>query len=365
MRENDKIILDQLLGEIKKECWSANFEPQDWVRVEEATRNLFNYVNRIPEEAARDQAANYVVFTIASDMLLSYVICIQGNTDRIASEVLFGLERIDKKWIGPYDEEMAANLIDISRWEMTNILNGFSYLELLQCLCGLSFYGYFKNTRLAPGFDDISFNKKDLFEYLVRGTYMDSDEHSAKVEFKPGIFGDLHSDANKLIYDLYAAGGHEIITKLETLDYVHSYNHNDIEQRLAVRETLSKYLTKRLVGVLLDGDIRQGDMRWLLSNIVGYYNSPEEAVYNAMSPICDIVVRMVLEGHLMSSLIREKLTTMALVKDTIHMRRIIENERTYLEYQNNIGKEDQSYAGRNRSIRNRTGYVGQGMWGQE
>lgn len=356
---------DKYLLNIKQAAMDANFEPDVWFQVENATQAFFGWANRLDHQSYSIVRV-YLEDVICKDMLLSFIISMQGNTDPIAYRTLQALEDVDKKWVGPYDEEMTGNLIECGRAEINNCIYRMSYLNMLQFFLGLIRNGYFDMFQLEPDYESTNWVRDELKEYLISGAFMDTDEHS-RIEFQPGIFGRIHSDAETLCYQLYEAATRYIIQLIPIIRRS-TYDHNSLENRMFAREKMSHELTNVLANVLINGNIQRVDINWLKLSVVKPYeymnkNLTDDDYFNAaMSPICDIVMRTIFEGHIMSGLRMANMKTMQMVIDTIMLRRNIENEFSYIKYQDDIGNKDTSYAGTVYSNKGRTRYAGQGMW---
>lgn len=352
------------LTKIKDLAWNVNFEPDTWTLLESQTRDMYNWADSMNNGFINE----YLVTTISRDMFLSFLICLQGNVHPIAHRVLAVLEHVDKKWVGPYDEEMAGNLIDSARLEINNILYGLSFLNAIEYFIGLIRYGYFDKFKLEPAFDDTRWMKQELKDFLIDGTYMDSDEHLKTIELQSGIFATLWSSPDMLVKSLLNVGlnyMNRVISEIQGS----SYDHNNLDHRLFAREKFAKeFIIELSKRSLENGDVRKCDSEYLRQCVIVKGESVGSATWNqyeaALSPLADIVFRCIMEGHIMSGLRMANIKTFSMIVDTIMMRRNLENERTYIKYQESIGKQDTSYAASLFTNERRTKYAGQGLWNQ-
>lgn len=351
------------LANIKNTAWNVNFEPDTWTLLENETRLMYQWA----DETKDGYVIEYLVSTISKDMLLSFLVCLQGNVHPIAHRVLSVLEHIDKKWVGPFDEEMAGNLIDSARLEINNILYGLSFLNAIEYFIGLIRYGYFDKFNLEPAFEDTRWMKRELTDFLIDGTYMDSDEHMKTIELQSGVFGALWSSPEILVNSLLNTGLSYMRRVIEEIK-ISPYDHNNLEHRLFAREKFARDLIHELsVQCLEQGDVRKCDSEYLRQCVIVKGEPVGSATWEqyeaALSPLADIVFRCIMEGHIMSGARMAKIKTFSMIVDTINMRRNLENERTYIKYQESIGKQDTSYAASLFTDKRRAKYTGQGMWG--
>lgn len=359
--------VNQRIDDIRDKAWNVNFNPDCWAQLEYTVNMLYQEIDNIRDKQTKDFCEMYVVNKIANDMLLSYIICMQGNTHPIAHRILELLEKVDKKWTGPEDESMCGNLIDTGRYEICNMLNGFSFQGVCQYFIGLAKSGYFKRFGFAPDYSDTKWYKDELLEYLISGAFMDTDEHNKDVSFAPGVFGRLHLNADGLMNRLLTRVASYLQSAAEGI-FSSDYDHFNVDNRLFAREKLSREICVELSYVLMDGDLMRYNINQLVESVVvtmdspWYGKPPQDLLLAALSPIGDIIMRMIFEGHIMSGKRMAAIKTGTMVLDTILLRRNLENERTYIEYQDSIGRQDSTYAGVVFTPRRRIEIAGSGMW---
>ena len=362
MNEELQKQCNEWLRSIKSLAENVNYEPDAWTLLEDRTKQMYNWVDSMNNGFITE----YLVSTISKDMLLSFLVCLQGNPHPISYRVLTMLEQVDKKWVGPFDEEMAGNLIDSARLEVNNILYGLSFLNAIEYFIGLIKYGYFDKFDLEPNFEDIRWMKSELTEFLINGTYMDSDEHLKTIELQSGVFGSIWSSPNAIVSALLNVG---LNYMQRVIDEIRNspYDHNNLDHRLFARDKFAREMIYEISKKCLEnGDLRRCDSEYLRQSVI-VKNEPVgtatwEQYEAALSPLADIVFRCIMEGHIMSGVRMSNMKTFSMIIDTIMMRRNLENERTYIKYQESIGKQDVSYAASLFSNKRRTRYAGQGMW---
>lgn len=345
-------LCDNLIQSVRDASWEVNFNPNIISDIETRIESMVGTVNGLPRDEYK-VAVNYLVNKISADMLMSFLLSMYSTTDPIAYRILQLLNTVDKKWVGMYDEEMAGNLIEYSRADICDELFKYSYLNCIQYFIGLIKQGYFNTFELDPNPNDTRFMMSELKAYLTRGTFMDSDEHTSNLclfDFKVGNpFREIFSSPDVLLNNIINAVRSFCQTTIIELTKS-GYNHTDLEGRLYARDLFAQRLSTVILNTLTNGDLGSRDHEWLKRYVV-VSNSDHKIATDldllaVVSPIADISLRIIIEGHIMSSNRMAKIKTFSMLYDTIMLRRNLVNEKEYIKYQDSIGRQDESYAGR-------------------
>lgn len=323
-----KTILDEKLISIKRSAMEAYVDPDAWVHVESSILDMINTVAGI-NPSIRRSYEEYAVQKIATDMLLSFLVCMRSGTDPISIRVINMFDAVDKKWVGEYDEDIAGSIVEVVRNDVIERTGGFSLRDELGFILGLVSSGYLVKYQLNTNFEDVLWFKNDLLSFLLDGTYMDSDEHGP-YEFKRGAIGDIFSDINhivKLLQERFTI----YVNKLTVEIYNSGYNHNNSANKEFAISNMIRDLQNIVMNTLVNGDLRKENVTWLATAVVDTSGMNrligENEVRQAVLPIVDMTIRAVVEAHVMNGHRIANTKTAQMIWDTISLRRVLINER--------------------------------------
>ena len=327
--------LKMRVEEIRNRAIIAAMEPDEWPRIEDAISDLQDYLNNVM--ATRGNEYMLINETcrrmIISDMLLSFVCSMAGGTSPVVSSAISSFFSVDKKWVGPEDESSAYDLMIISRYDMTNRLNAFEYDELIQFVIGMRYY--IVQNGLISSVDDVKMFYDDLVLYLMNGVIMESNEH------RLGIFISIMSPIDMTLVEnvitlmVDSAIRYIVITCNSIINS--TYDHNELGNRkFAVR-----LFEKQLNDVIKNTFVKFMNDNGVVFNYVSDpHRHTDDMEHDGFAPICDIVLRMIVYGTILSSERIDNSTVLNSVFDAVIIRRGIDNERTNIEYQKAIGGEN-------------------------
>lgn len=323
-----KEILNEKLLKIKKCAMEAYVDPDAWVYVDNAITDVINTVAGI-NPSIRRSYEEYVVQTVATDMLLSFLVCMRSGTDPISVRVINMFDSVDKKWVGEYDEDIAGSIVEVVRNDVIERTGGFSLRNELGFILGLISSGYLIKYQLNTSFEDVLWFKNDLLSFLLDGTYMDSDEHGP-YEFKRGAIGNIFSNVDdivKLLQERFTI----YVNKLTVEIYNSGYNHGNESNKEFAISNMIRDLQNIVMNTLVDGNLRKESVTWLatvindtsgMNRFIG-----ENEVRQAVLPIVDMTIRAVVEAHVMNGHRIANTKTAQMIWDTINLRRVLINER--------------------------------------
>ena len=359
--------LKQKVEMIRNCAIRASVEPDEWPRVDDAIQNLQLYINN--EATHGPERARLVVERVRQmiirDMLLSFVCSMAGGTTPITTNAIASFFTVDKKWVGPEDESCAFDLMIASRYDMVERLNGFNYLEMIQFIIGMRYY--ISKNGLVLSLDDVRSFHVELLNYLSRGALMETDEHWR------GVFVDIEKLFNDtglplaladdiIIHMLDAAVRYIRITCNSIIKS--TYNHNSIGNR----EYAVKLFESQLNDVVRKAFIEAYSKNTIKYDIkpidiipvrMGPHRHSENPQHDVMTPICDILIRMIMYSVIINEDKMGNCSVINSVFDAVIIRREIDNERTNIEYQNSTRGQNLQDRRTVQRVRTKYSYIGE------
>lgn len=295
----------------------------------------WSYVDKALEDICRnfDMCDNETKFNIVSglkeDMLVSFIMCMNSSNHPLVSSVVSGFRTVEKKWTGPEDEWIVGNIMDITRFDITHRLNGFSFDEVILFCIGLTHYfqTYPCTPTIEAGMEWIS----QIKGYLTQGAFMDSDEHNRGFGFKILDMYNPNLTPDNLIVELVANATNYIRTATSQI-ITSAYNHNVPDMRKFAKEKFKRELVE-VVGNTLAKNLKIA-LTYDKEKING--NAPNGMASYAFYPLSDILLRAILTGHIMNGDRMAKMKTSEMLWDTVTLRRVINNEQLCKKLGGNI-----------------------------
>lgn len=335
------------LEDIRFNAEEASIEPSKWYDLMSMVEDFIKEINYCGSVERLITTTD----TINHDMMMSFLFSISDTPSELTLNVRKNLNVIDKKWTGVEDETIAGGLVEMARYDLINRLDAFSMDQLIKLSLGLA--GYFTHNDIYVEPSEIRDYTIELKEFLNRGTITSSDEHNSCVISTDGAFGIINKNSN--IVNIVVATIVNYMKRQYPLIVSSDFDIYNEHHRYNGMMKFKTELTFELYQVLRQGhDVK---CRSIDPSIID-----KPVIYmNAMLPILDLGLRIVLYGHILNCDRNNGMNTSMLVWDTLEIRRVLENEYAIISNgRRNEGRENSIESLRN--YKKEFQYIGSGLW---
>ena len=318
------IVVDNGLNYLRMSIWDVAMRMKDWQAIESSTKKLVTNISNL-DQTNYMIASEYLLERVKGDMLLSLVFCVQNIDHPIGYRILSLLEKEDKKWIEPEDEDMAGSIIELSRESIRNWISSADYGDIISYILALVDNGYFRRNKFKTNVDD-----------LVRNNYQNrfiATITSPRFEesFKIGSLSRLYSSGELLFQRLTLALSDylNMVVSAITEDSQNRYDHANPDIRHYVMSRIDREITVVLKNALENGDVGSVDDRTLAGMVMTTRMNDNEVIpriRSVLEPIASILLEGVLYEFIMNDDRVSRMKMFESILDVVMLRRILRNE---------------------------------------